>query len=273
MEILNENIISVERAEIFSENLERTVLIDIYLPAADPVSTDFELLLINDGQDLPSMRFDGMLENLYTSQQLRPLICVGIHCNENRIDEYGVSGLPDCKGRGAKAKAYQDFLIGELLPYIKNRFKEYYLSAISFAGFSMGGLSAIDTVWNHPEIFHRVGVFSGSLWWRSKDYTHKDYNQYTDRIMHYQIRTGKHRPGMKFFFQCGILDESEDRNHNGVIDSIDDTLDLMRELMNKGYLEGPDMTYLQLPDGKHDVASWGKAFPVFLKWGWGKNKQ
>jgi hypothetical protein len=32
------------------------------------------------------------------------------------------------------------------------------------------------------------------------------------------------------------------------------------------------MRYLQLPDGKHDIRSWAKALPVFLKWGW-RNKQ
>jgi enterochelin esterase-like enzyme len=87
--------------------------------------------------------------------------------------------------------------------------------------------------------------------------------------MHLQVRNGIYRPGMKFFFQCGEMDESEDRNKNGVIDSIDDTIDLMRELVKKGYREGRDIYYLQVPDGKHDVASWSRAIPKFLKWGWG----
>ena len=37
----------------------------------------------------------------------------------------------------------------------------------SFCGFSLGGLSALDIVWNHPTEFTKVGVFSGSLWWRT----------------------------------------------------------------------------------------------------------
>ena len=87
--------------------------------------------------------------------------------------------------------------------------------------------------------------------------------------MHQQIRNAEFREGMKFFFQCGELDEEEDRNRNGVIDSIDDTIDIMKELLAKGYMEGRDMAYLQLPDGRHDVPSWARAFPSFLKWGWG----
>jgi len=41
-------------------------------------------------------------------------------------------------------------------------------------------------------------------------------------------------PGLKFFFECGTADETEDRNGNGIIDSIDDTKDLISALINKG---------------------------------------
>ena len=66
--------------------------------------------------------------------------------------------------------------------------------------------------------------------------------------MHARIRKGKYYPWLKFFFECGELDETDDRNNNGVIDTIDDTIDLMRELLAKGYLEGKDMYYLQLQE-------------------------
>jgi hypothetical protein len=36
----------------------------------------------------------------------------------------------------------------------------------------------------------------------------------------------------------------------------------------KGYTD-EHIHYLEMEDGKHDVPTWGKAFPVFLKWGWG----
>ena len=59
------------------------------------------------------------------------------------------------------------------------------------------------------------------------------------------------------------MDETHDRNNNGIIDSIDDALDLMAELKQKGYT---DIEYLELADGKHDIPTWGRAMPVFLKW-------
>lgn len=86
--------------------------------------------------------------------------------------------------------------------------------------------------------------------------------------MQQQIRKGEYAPGLKFFFECGRMDESGDRNNNGIIDSIDDTLDHIKELRDKGY-NPEDIFYLELEDGKHDVPTWGLAMPVFLKWGWG----
>jgi hypothetical protein len=67
------------------------------------------------------------------------------------------------------------------------------------------------------------------------------------------------------------MDETMDRNNNGIIDSIDDTLDLIKELERKGYRK-EDITYLEFANGKHDIPTWAKAMPEFLKWGWGKAK-
>ena len=87
--------------------------------------------------------------------------------------------------------------------------------------------------------------------------------------MHLQVLNGHFYPWLKFFFECGALDETEDRNKNGVIDSIDDTLDLIVELKAKGYTE-QHIKYVELENGKHDVQTWSKALPDFLKWGWSK---
>jgi hypothetical protein len=53
--------------------------------------------------------------------------------------------------------------------------------------------------------------------------------------MHAQIQDGHYAPWLKFFFQTGVLDEAADRNNSGIIDSIDDTMDLIKELEKKGY--------------------------------------
>ncbi len=262
--------ITVETDHITSAFLEREVQIDFYLPQNVPDPSQMSLLLINDGQDMIRMGFETILEKLYSEASITALLCVAIHCGPERRMEYGVADVPDYNGRGAKAGAYTSFLFEELLPFIREKYLVPSFKEKAFAGFSLGGLSALDIVWAHPDEFRKVGVFSGSLWWRSIDQTDESYDDEKHRIIHQQIRNGSYYPWLKFFFQCGNMDETKDRNNNGIIDSIDDTMDLIKELEIKGYDKKNDIHYMELADGRHDVATWGRSMPEFLKWGWGR---
>jgi len=259
--------ISVESISVESEYLERTVLVNLYLPKIEYQSEQLSVLLINDGQDLLKMPFDEILNELYSKQEIEPLICIGIHCGPNRKMEYGTAYTADYEGRGAKAGLYSKFIFDELLPFVRKKLNAPSFKDKSFAGFSLGALSALDIGWNHASEFRKIGIFSGSLWWRRKGYE-DGYDDENDRLMHLQIRKGHFYPWLQFFIECGALDETADRNSNGIIDTIDDALDLIVELKAKGYTD-EHIRYLELADGSHDVATWAKAFPAFLKWGWG----
>jgi len=253
--------------QLYSDYLDRGVDVDIYLPKNLYLSTHYSLLLVNDGQDLITMSFDGILNELIESGEVEPVICVGIHCGPDRKMEYGTAYSPDFGGRGAKAGLYGKFIFDELIPFLRKELKIPTFKDKSFAGFSLGALSALDLVWNQPNQFNRVGVFSGSLWWRKKAYD-DGYDDEKDRLMHLQVRKSDFYPWLRFYLECGSLDETADRNKNGIIDSIDDTLDLIVELKAKGYTD-EHIHYELIEEGKHDVITWGQAFPGFLKWGWG----
>lgn len=249
--------------------LQRKVIVDFYFPPEKNNSDLTNLLLINDGQDLITMDFRTILKESYEENEIAALLCVGIHCGPDRKNEYGTANVLNENGLGAKAELYTQFIFEELLPFIKEKYQISFKKK-SFCGFSLGGLSALDIVWNHPKAFSKVGVFSGSLWWRSISQDDDNFIEDEHRIMHNKIRKGNYYPGLKFFFETGTLDETADRNNNGVIDSIDDTISLIDELIKKSYDPEKDIYYLELKDGKHDVSTWGRAFPEFLKWGWGE---
>jgi enterochelin esterase-like enzyme len=248
--------------------LNRTVIVDGYFPQDISRPQDMPLLLVNDGQDLPVFNFEQMLNDLIVSNTIEPIIVIAIHCGEDRKNEYGTACISDFKGRGAKAEAYTNFIFEELLPHIRKRYNLPNVREKAFAGFSLGALSALDMVWNKANQFDKVGCFSGSFWWRTRD-VNDTYSDDLDRIMHQQIRAGQYAPWLKFFFQCGTQDEEADRNGNGVIDSIDDTRELIDELVKKGYSYPGDVFYYEVEGGRHDVPTWGNAMPQFLKWGWG----
>ncbi len=262
--------ILVENRILNSRFLDREVKVDFYFPPKSVNPLNLSLLLINDGQDLITMRFEEILDELYGNNSISDLFCVGIHCSKDRKNEYGTANYLDYKGRGARAELYNLFILEELMPYIRISLAVYSFKEKCFAGFSLGGLCALDMVWNHPLEFSKVGVFSGSLWWRDKDQNDEDFDENVNRIMHKQVKEStQFFPWLKFFFEVGTLDEVADRNKNGIIDSVDDTMSFIDILVEKGYDRKSDIRFLQLEEGRHDVPTWAFSFPDFLKWGWG----
>ncbi|MFL5773366.1 MAG: alpha/beta hydrolase [Flavisolibacter sp.] len=259
----------IEQKAIDSTWLNRIVIVDFYLPKNISQPDKLSLLLINDGQNLEEMKLGLMLNQMIESRQVTPLLCVGIHAGKDRKNEYGTAGITDYLGRGTRAEEYHQFILEELIPFIHAEYSIASFSQKAFAGFSLGGLTALDMTWHYPDIFSVAGVFSGSLWWRTRGLDN-GYNEDTDRIMHQMIRKDKFKPGLRFYFTTGSLDETADRNQNGIIDSIDDTLSLIEELKILGYDPEEHIRYINYEDGHHDIATWGRSMPAFLMWGWGR---
>jgi enterochelin esterase-like enzyme len=261
----------ISESKILSKFLNREVVYAVFLPPNYQNATEkLKVLYMNDGQDSRVLNIEQTLNKLYKSNEVEPFLLVAIHTNQNRIREYGTAQIPDYKKRGDLAKAYNDFIINELTTEINTKYNTSNLKEDNyFLGFSLGGLSAIDIVWANPARFSKVGVMSGSFWWRKKAYE-DSYDDHNDRIMHVLIRNGQYNYGQKFWLECGTNDEKDDRNGNGIIDSIDDTLDLISELQNKGYNKGSDIIYYEINGGEHNQKTWSEAMPVFLKWLVGK---
>ena len=251
---------------LVSVPLNRSVHLTIVLPPGyQPDDKPYATLYLNDGQDLPALAMQQVLDSLYQQQAVRPFVLVAIYAGD-RIQEYGTAAQADYMKRGSKAGRYADFVLTELLPYVQKHYRVSTDPAQTvFAGFSLGGLSAFDLVFHHPDRFSRAGVFSGSFWWRSKS-TADGYRDETDRITHDLVRRGTYKPSLKFWFETGTDDETSDRNNNGVIDSIDDTVDLIDELVKKGYDRQRDIRYVEIPGGQHNQETWSRIMPDFLTW-------
>lgn len=260
--------ITEKNITIYSKLLNREVTCTLLIPDEQEVTESLSLLLLNDGQELENLELSQTLEQLYNTNRIKPLLVAAIHAGEERLQEYGVAGKPDFKKRGAKAGVYTEFIKTELLPQVKEQTGISEFETTAYAGFSLGGLSAFDIAWNNAEIFDKVGVFSGSFWWRNRDLA-KGYTD-ADRIMHSVIRNTTDKPNLKFWLQTGTKDETTDRNKNGIIDAIDDTIDLIKELEAKGYNRPADIQYVEVVGGTHDTATWAKAMPKFLVWAFGR---
>jgi len=209
------------------------------------------------------MNFQDQLETAYLKKNLDYHIVAGIVAGD-RLMEYGTGTIKDYAGRGNRSVQHNNFVLKELLPFLQQAYrasKEDHNHTV--AGFSLGGLAAIYLAWKHPNYFRCVGIFSGSLWWRSMAFN----EQYPDAnlIIHQIIKTSTKRANLKLWFQAGTNDENSDRNGNGVIDAIDDTLSLIKILKELGY-KGDEVKYLEIQDGRHEPATWSVAIPDFLQW-------
>ena len=254
---------------LYSSFLKRIVEVEVINTGTIDRKDHKGLLLLNDGQLSEALQIQQTINKLHKSGHIIPVQVVAIHAGERQA-EYGVSGVEDYLGRGGKAIDYEHFIIRELLPWMNAGSESQYSPLLTaFAGCSLGGLSAIDIVTSNPSWFATAGVFSGSLWWRSKSYE----NGYTenDRILFNKLTQSPIAGHFRCYLMAGTNDEVNDRNGNGIIDAVDDTLDLFDLLSLKINLPGNKLQLSIVDGGRHEPATWSMQFPEFLVHAFGTN--
>lgn len=256
---------------LYSTNLQRTVQLTIIHSPIPQDKSKLNLLILNDGQDLVKFRVREIVDSLYQLGAIQPLVVVAVHASNDRMQEYGVADKPDYLGRGAKAGAYDAFINSELYFYAKKQSGVRKFNSVAIAGCSLGGLSAFDIAWNHPEKIDMVGVFSGSFWWRDKSSEDSSYSDEKNRIMYAKLNASRKKPKLRYWFYAGGAEETSDRNKNGVIDVIDDTKDIIRLMEQRNISSPTEIYYKEVNTGQHDYPYWSNVLPDFLIWAFGPN--
>lgn len=260
--------IKEQEDEVYSRHLQRKVKLSIIHTPVEDKST-LHLLILNDGQDFQQLGIKYIVDSLWEKDLIQPLLVVGVHAG-NREQEYGVAGKPDYQNRGSRAGYYDAFVNNELYFFIKKKVSIRKFKSVVMAGCSLGGLSAFDIAWNHPEKIDKAGIFSGSFWWRDKDVADSTYEDTVNRIMYAKIKSSRKKPSLQYWFYAGGKEETNDRDKDGITDVTDDTQDLVDLLLQKKICTNRDIVFKQDPGGEHNPASWKKHFPEFLLWAFGK---
>ncbi len=255
--------------EIYSRHLQRHVKLSIISTPMPADKSDMNLLLLNDGQDIDQLRIKIIVDSLYSKKMIQPLIVVGIHAG-NRMQEYGVADLPDHKNQGTKAAKYSAFIDDELYAFVKKKAGVRKFRTVVITGCSLGGLAAFDIAWDHADKIDKVGIFSGSFWWRNKDAIAADYSDDKNRIMINKIRSSRKKPHLQYWFYAGGKEETADRDKDSIIDVIDDTKDLIELIKNKNVCSPDDIIYTEDRNGIHGQESWSHHLPSFLIWAFGR---
>lgn len=273
--------------------------IRVYLPP-DYATTQarYEVLYVNDGQDMEAVGLVDTLERLYARYAIARIIVVAIDMPPDRMAGYGLFdrttataiAAPTRHGQvGANAHAYAGWLVQELVPAIDARYRTLARAdGRAFLGWSLGALSAFGIGWQYPDVFGRIGAFSPSLWVAS-DNRNPGTVQAT-RIAHALVAGSAPMQRPKVFFGVGTREETDDRDGDGVIDVLDDTRDLivgwrapdgrLRKGL-RGVATPPGNPALGVPvhgdaklflleRGEHHPRAWAQMLPVFLQWAYGR---
>jgi predicted alpha/beta superfamily hydrolase len=104
-------------------------------------------------------------EHMEESSLCPPMIVVGI-VPDDRLSELTTGSdkeLPNVTGNGEKFMA---FVEKELLPYIDSNYPTTTYKTL--IGHSLGGLTVINTLLHHPNLFNAYVSLEASLWWNNK---------------------------------------------------------------------------------------------------------
>jgi len=254
--------------DIYSRHLQRHVKLTVINTRIPDDKSTLNLLILNQGQHMGDLRASEILDSLDRKHLISPLVIVGVHAGDS-LQEYGVVEKPDYLHRGSRAGFYDAFIEDELYPYAKKMSGVRKFNSVAIAGFSLGGLSAFDIAWNHSDKIQKVGVFSGSFWWRDKPLEDSTYSDEVNRIGYAKIKSSRKKPKLDYWFYTGGAEEITDRDKDSIIDVVDDTRDMINLLENKK-LAGPEnITYREIKTGKREYSSWSSVFPDFLIWAFG----
>ncbi|SEI86437.1 alpha/beta hydrolase [Frateuria terrea] len=262
--------------------------VTVYLPPDYGHSTArYPVLYADDGQDMQAVGLQPTLAKLYGEHAIEPVIVVAIDMLRDRASGYGLSdrqrgqsvvGGSRIGAIGLRAADYSAWVATSLVPTIDAHYRTRAdARQRTVMGWSLGALNAFNLGWQYPDVFGQVGAMSPSFW-LAGDRSDADAVQ-RSRLAQAMVDRGPKRQGMRFWFAAGTAEETNDRDHDGVIDVIDDLKDLIdgwhangaqrRGLRQLGYSTtgtDADVTVFLLSGGHHQQASWAKMLPVFLRW-------
>jgi predicted alpha/beta superfamily hydrolase len=227
----------------------------VYLPPMYGEQPDrrFPVLYMQDGQNLfdPETCFckgsywhmGETADHLTGTGEIEPLIIVGIYnTGEHRIDEY--TPVKDRRLGGGEADAYGQMLVEELKPFVDHTYRTLPgRENCGLGGSSLGGLVTLYLGLRYTWMFSKLSVMSPSVWWRNRAIL-KTVAQIT------------HKPELKIWLDIGTKESQR---------ALPDARELNIALVKKGWVEGHDLSYMEVADAEHNEVAWAARVVPMLK--------
>ncbi len=244
--------------EFYIPQLNRKRRIWIYLPPDyHTLQKKYPVIYMHDGQNIfdTSTSFSGEWEvdetlNKIFTEKGEGFIVVGIdNGGKKRLDEY--APWKNLKYGGGEGKAYVDFLVKTLKPFIDQHYRtlsDYQNTAVF--GSSMGGLISFYAVLEYPGVFGKAGIFSPSFW-------------FSNQIFSLAQKKGNLK-NQKLFMLAGNK-EGDHTESNGISQTVTDVKKMVKLLKQSGF-KPENITYKIIPEGKHNEKLWREHFGEAILW-------
>lgn len=226
----------------YSRLLQSSRSIILYLPPDYQTneSRRYAVLYMLDGQNIfdasssffnhRERHMDEVAQKLITTHAIQPLIIVGVYSDElNRINEYTPTHLPGSY-KGGQADQYGRMLVEEIKPFIDENYRTLRdRRHTGLGGASLGGLATLYLGFRYQKVFGMLSVTSPAASWDN------------GMILRY-VESMPSKSAQKISLSVGS-DEPDD--------FLEDARILRQELINKGWREGLDLSYLEAAGAGH----------------------
>lgn len=226
----------------------------IYLPpgySSEDPNIRHPVLYMLDGQNVFDLQtsfagewqVDEALEAGIPAGEIQALIVVAIdNGGSARIDEY-TPWPGDYMGstRGGGGPAHVQELVDVLKPWVDATYRTRpEPEHTGFGGSSLGGLMGIYVAYSYSSVFGRIAALSPSVWW--------DDEHLVDHV------TAGAKPNVRIWTDMGTNEGS-----------LDPFRLLRAALLADGFVEGQDLTAVEIPGAGHNEPAWAARMPDVLR--------
>lgn len=244
--------------DLVSRQLVHPRSVIVYLPPSyERTQQRYPVLYMHDGNNLfdpatafmgREWRLDEALERLFEKQEIPEMIVVGIYNTPARLDEYTChahvfEGHP-CGGDGAQ---YAAFVVEELKPFIDHRYRTLpYQECTGTMGSSLGAIISFYLAQKYPNVFHKVGMMSPTVYWSQ----------------HQILKDVPHFPrDLKLWVDIG----TEEGQNIHTEETVASTQDFVYALRQQGYVIHQNLGFFIDYLVGHDEFAWGQRVDKPLK--------
>jgi predicted alpha/beta superfamily hydrolase len=253
--------------EFRSAIFRNTRMLRVWLPprydAAENNARQYPVLYLNDGQNLfeRATAFTGVewgvdetADRLIRQEEIPPLVVVGIDNAQNdRMKEYIPYRSLQPRILWPRGRDYPEFLIGEVMPFVSQRYRiARGPENTGLGGSSLGALISLYTAMQHPGVFGRLLLESPSLHISQRRVLKdsRSFQQWPERIF---LAIGTRESGR----------EDKDRQF------VEDVRELERILRRSG-LDDKRLRVKIDEGATHSEVEWARRFPEALTFLFGR---